>query len=58
MAPAKADDLEAVRVRRAELAEILKHPSLLTPAAEAEFAKQYAETGAILEAAAAKAGDK
>jgi len=57
LAPPAAKDLEAVRNRRTEVADIL-NTNLLAPEARKAYEKLYGELGEILEKAAAKAAEK
>ena len=52
--PPSAKDLEAIRERRLIVKDIL-NTNLLSPEARKEYEALYAETGRILEEAAAKA---
>ena len=57
LAPPAAKDLEAVRNRRTEVADIL-NTNLLAPEARKAYEKLYGELGEILEKASAKAAEK
>jgi len=57
LSPPAAKDLEAVRNRRTEVADIL-NTNLLAPEARKAYEKLYGELGEILEKAAAKAAEK